>query len=120
MVGEAQPPQKRMFDIPTPVVAVVEDYEKDVSATFELPQHYIRHTSMPKTSLDDEVEYNLDADDLHWLRTHSQFGESGEWRGSLTPDMMERIIDIAEKATGPEGPCVSQVRTVRADGPFQA
>lgn len=82
------------------MVTEVEDYGKDVKPDFKPPHHYVRHVTVPSVGTNLEtVTYLADAEDLEWLRNHSVWGEGGMRKSQLTPDMLERIIDIAEKAS---------------------
>ena len=62
------PLTKKKVNIPICDVAVDNDYEKNVTATFELPNGYIRHSKKIGDEPDISIDYNMD--DLDLVRSY--------------------------------------------------
>jgi len=102
-VPSLQPKVK--LDIPTPRIVTVDTYAKEMPATYQPPKSYIRYTKSTKQQLDEDLEYVADAEDEVWLHNNTKFGGSarspdGRRRPQVTVAMMERMLDLLEKATG--------------------
>jgi len=88
-------------DIPTPLIGIVDTYEQDAPATYVLPTSFVRHRRWSQENLS-RIEYNLDAEDEAWLRSHPSYNIEleGESRPQLTFRLLERMIDLLERDTG--------------------
>ena len=79
-------------------------YAADVSirpGTFNAPLGYIRRSGKgPVSEADDYVEYDLEADDVAWLRASTRIGEAAEASMRLAPATFERMLDALEKSNG--------------------
>lgn len=93
-------PTRKRFDIPTPIVTIVADYDQDVPATFVKPHTYVRHQPH-LVDPDQQLEYNLDVEDEEWLRQRAS--ETLDGRRGPDANMLERMIDLAEKETARRG-----------------
>lgn len=74
-------------------------------ATYLPPKSYIRYAKPTQEEVQEDVEYVADAEDEVWLHNNTKFGGSsrspdGRRRPQVTLAMMERTLDILEKATG--------------------
>ena len=52
------------MNIPICDVGVDPDYEKNVSATFQLPNSYLRHSKKIGDEVDISIDYNMDSQDI--------------------------------------------------------
>ena len=104
-VPSLQPKVKH--EIPTPRIVVVDSYDKDVPPTYQPPKSYVRYQKPSATELQNESEYVADAEDEVWLQNNTKFGggrkatdDEGRRLPQVTLAMMERSLDLLEKATG--------------------
>ena len=96
---------KTKLDIPTPRIVTVDTYEKEMPPTYQPPKSYIRYTKPTKEGIENDMEYVADAEDEVWLHNNTKFGGSskspdGRRRPQVNLSMMERMLDLLEKATG--------------------
>ena len=96
--------KKKKLNIPVCDVSVDDAYESNVPANYQQPECYIRYTKTLLDEPDPSVDYVLDEDDEHWLRTHPRFVDNEQDKQDvaryLTYEHFETIIDIMERATG--------------------
>ena len=57
-------PIKKKVNIPICDVGVDPDYEKNVSASFTLPNGYLRHSKKIGDEVDISIDYNMDSQDI--------------------------------------------------------
>lgn len=57
-------PLKKKVNIPICDVGVDPDYEKNVPATFLLPNSYLRHSKKIGDEIDISIDYNMDSQDI--------------------------------------------------------
>ena len=92
--------EKKKFNIPVGDVTVDDDYEKNVPATYILPTSYVRYVKRIGIDDDTTVDYNIEDEDLKWLRTHSTLSVDKDSIKYLTVDNFEQIFNIFERSTG--------------------
>lgn len=89
---------KPKLDIPVPKINIVDTYERDVKADYEIPVSFVRcHRGRAPLT---EIDYLADLEDETWLSQNSRCGgKAPTGRARLTVDMFEHMIDALEKAT---------------------
>ena len=92
--------EKKKLNIPVGDVTIDNDYEKNVAASFTLPTSYVRYVK--RIGLDDDptVDYNIEDDDLKWLRAHPILSVDKECLKYINVDTFESIFNTFERCTG--------------------
>ena len=62
--------EKKKFNIPVGDVNNDDDYNKNVTPSFILPTSYVRYIKRIGIEDDPTIDYNVEDDDLKWLRSH--------------------------------------------------
>ncbi|GAX18120.1 hypothetical protein FisN_25Hh101 [Fistulifera solaris] len=94
-------------DIPVPEINEVETYAKDIPATYDIKNSYIRYHHATEKEWKNRIDYVADAEDEQWLNENSKLGEAARVKAAetgarpalLSLELLEAIIDALEKAT---------------------
>ena len=80
-----------------------DEYEKRISWDYELPKSYVRHVKKMSGEADVALDYNCEADDLAFIRTHPRFQEKDIAKfinEAFFEASFEASIDLLEQHTG--------------------
>ena len=100
--------EKKRFNIPVGDVNNDDDYDKNVPPSFVLPTSYVRYIKRIGIDDDPTIDYNVEDDDLKWLRSHPVLLVDKETIKYFNIDVFETIINILERSTGYSTTVVSQ------------
>lgn len=92
--------EKKKFNIPIGDVTIDDDYEKNVTASFVLPTSYVRYIKRIGLEDDPTVDYNVEDEDLKWIRSHPSLSVDKDCIKYLTVESFETIFNTFERSTG--------------------
>ena len=92
------------FELPIPDASIVPTYAIDVAVRpipFINPLGYIRRSGKgPLCEAEDYIEYDLEFEDIEWLRLNARMGEAADPSMRLGAATFEFLVDALEKANG--------------------
>ena len=124
LLQQVPPATKKTLNIPIGDVTIDQDYNKDVSPTFQLPTIYVKHIKKIGDETDVSLDYVIDIEDevqLYlpcklcpladsciynsfaeqvWIKGLGSQGIPKDMCKALTFDYFETIINILERYTG--------------------
>jgi hypothetical protein len=101
---------KKKLNIPICDVLIDPDYEAIIKADYVQPQNYVRHTKKIGNEPDMTVDYNIEEEDLRWIRSNPRFVNEEEIAQYLGEQSFEALMDILERVTSHSKEPVKQAR----------
>merc|ERR1719397_1997202 len=89
-----QPIDKKVLKLPEAQYKEIEDYRLPPAPP--MPDQYIKFVEKSPDELDKEVEYDMDEEDVEWLRLMNS-KRCSDRLGEITEDQFELLMDRLEK-----------------------
>lgn len=77
----------------------VSDYNQIISSNYELPKCYYRYVAPSSEEEEELMEYEVDQDDVAWLKNHPTYGINGKDSYQISLDTFEKILNTLELLT---------------------
>jgi hypothetical protein len=99
----------KKLNIPICDVLIDPDYETIIKADYVQLPNYVRHTKKIDDEPDMTVDYNIEEEDLRWIRSNPRFVNE-EIAQYLSEQSFEALMDILERVTSHSKEPVKQPR----------